>query len=108
MSKYLDIGLISHIVIAIAIWLCVTLLCIYWLPSLVGIAGSFIALYSREHSQEERKKADKLGINHKDLWKYPKDFAYCLWPGSWSKHNMLGFIIPMLVVVCIAILREFI
>ena len=50
--------------------------------------------YGREISQEGRKAADRLMIDHGDLWKYPREALRCLWPGSWSRGNLFDFIVP--------------
>lgn len=59
--------------------------------------------YGREISQEGRKAADRLMIDHGDLWRYPREALLCLWPGNWSPGNQIDFYAPAaaMMLVCL-------
>jgi len=96
----------SHIYhLLIALWLTSVVTFVFYLLELpngllVGTLMSVALFYGREHSQEERKLADSLYMEHKDLFIYCFiDAVRLLNPFSWTSHNRLGFFVPTIGVV---------
>ena len=82
----------AHVIIAVVMQLLAWLMlgCSLWVA-----AGFPLGLfYGREISQEGHKAADRLMINHGDLWRYPREAVVCLWPGHWSLGSQLDFYAP--------------
>lgn len=100
MTRHDFLTAVAHSFVAIGIQLT------FWLIggwSLLEAAPFPLAfIYGREVSQEGRKAADRLMIEHDRLWTYPREALMCLWPGNWGKANQLDFYLPMLsvAVVC--------
>lgn len=82
----------AHGLIAVAMQLLVWLI-LDW-PLWAGALFPLGFFYGRELSQEGRKTADRLMVNHGDLWQYPREALRCLWPGCWSAGNQLDFYLP--------------
>ena len=82
----------AHALIAVAMQALAWLI-LGW-PMWAGALFPLGLFYGREIGQEARKTADRLMINHGDLWRYPREALLCLWPGRWSIGNQLDFYAP--------------
>jgi hypothetical protein len=88
----------AHIIIALVVQLAVSVPFGMWAGALAAIA----LFYGREHSQEERKAAESLMINHADLIMYRREWRRCLWPPNWTDGNRWDFYGPALAVTVAA------
>ena len=68
----------------------------------MGRGGMRDVFYGREHDQEERKAADRLGVPHAELWEELPKAAPCLWPSNWGRGNRWDFYAPCLAVLVVA------
>jgi hypothetical protein len=93
------IGLIFQMLVAFLFWSATGSWRVgFWAGAFSAAAFSF----GREHSQEERKAADRLGLNHADLWSNSGEAYRCLWPLNWGQGNRWDWYAPALAVLAVA------